>query len=193
LALAGAVLALAAAGAAAHDAPSPQGQVLSFTCGALPQDAGFDVIPYSDRDLNLEIARALAAELGKRAHAVAPGERFEATLDASVERGVVEAPSRSLGRLKIKKLGVEVRFNVWSSSEDSLLARRRREPPRETTYLLVTVKVRDRQTAKALWSGEATGELRGRPPAVVGRALMPALAEALDCSLSLDEAPSPKR
>jgi len=200
-ALAGFMLVLAAAFSLAHKAAaqvvpdeSPsQHQVLSFTCGELPEDAAFDVTPFSDSNLDLEMARAFAAELRKLQHDVKPGERFEITLESLIGRGVVDAPPRTLGRLKIKNRGVEVRFNVWSSTEDSLLARRRKETAKETIYLIVTATLRDREAAKALWTGEATSELRGATPLAVGRALMPALAEALDCSLNLDGIPEPEK
>lgn len=193
-ALAGFVLAVAVACSAAHEAATqvvrsgspPQGRMFSFTCGEIPEDAVFDVTPFTDSDLDLEMAHAFAAELRKMKHEVKPGERFEMTLASHIARGVVEAPSRSLGRLKIKNRGVEVRFNIWSSSEDSLLVRRRKEKAKETTHLTVTAKLRDRETGKALWTGEASGELRGATPLAFGQALMPVLAEAFDCSLNLD-------
>lgn len=199
-ALAGFMLAIAAACNTAKEAAAqvvqgdsaPQGRVLSFTCGELPEDAVFEVTPFSDSDLDREMARAFAAELGKLDHEVRSGERFEMSLESHIARGVFEAPSHSLGRLKIKNRGVEVQFNVWSSSEDSLLARRRKEKARETTYLTVTARLRDREAGKGLWTGEATGELRGATPLAVGQALMPALAEAFDCSLNLDGVPDTK-
>lgn len=201
LALAGCMLAIAVACGAAHEAAaqaaqsgSPsQGRVLSFTCGELPEDGAFEVTPFSDSDLDLEMARAFASELRKMDHEVKSGERFEITLESHIGRGVVEAPPRSLGRLKIKNRGVEVRFNIWSSSEDSLLARRRKKETKETTFLIVTATLRDRKAAKALWTGEATGELRGATPLALGQALMPALAEAFDCSLNLEGIAGPEK
>lgn len=198
LALAGLVLVRAAAYEAAAqvvqgESPAP-GRVLSFTCGEIPEDAVFDVTPFSGSELDLDMARAFAAELRKLEHEVKSGERFEVTLEAHIARGVIEAPSRSLGRLRIKNRGVEVRFNVWSSSEDSLLARRRKKAEtKETTYLTVTARLRDREAGKAIWTGEASGELRGATPRAIGQALMPALAEAFDCSLNLDGVSLPEK
>lgn len=200
-ALAGFILVLGAAFGSAHKAAAqvvpgespPRHQVLSFTCGELPEDAVFDVTPFSDSDLDLEMARAFAAELRKLQHDVKPGERFEIMLESHIGRGVVEAPPPTLGRLKVRNRGVEVQFNVWSLTEDSLLARRRKETAKETTYLIVTATLRDREAVKALWTGEAAAELRGAKPLAVGQALMPALAEALDCSLNLDGIPEPEK
>lgn len=198
--LAGFVLVLCAGGSAAREAAgqaaqgesAQRGRMLGFTCGELPKDAAFEVTPFGDSSLDRAMARAFAAELRKKDHAVKSGERYEVTLESHIARGVIEAPSRSLGRLKIKNRGVEVRFNVWSSGEDSLLVRRPRGKARETTHLTVTARLRDRQAGKGLWTGEAIAELRGATPLAVGRALMPALVEAFDCSLNLDGVPGSK-
>lgn len=200
-AVAGSMLATAFVWAAAQEAAAqlvqrespPQGRVLSLICGELPEDAAFDVAPFGHSDLDLEMARAFAAELRKLKREVKPGERFEMTLESQITRGVIEGQERSLGRLRIKNRGVEVQFNIWSSTKDSLIVRRRREEARETTYLIVTARLRDRKTGRGLWTGEATGELRGATPRAVGQALMPALVEAFACSLSLDDVPEPRK
>ncbi len=168
--------------------PLQEGE-LSFACGSLPEDALFDIGSYSDDDLTLEVVRAFADELSGQGHPATAGARFQVMIETQIELGRFETTRGALGRLKVKNGGVEVRFNVWSSGEGSIITGRRTTREQEANRLLITATLRDRETGEALWWGEAAGDLEHGDAARVGRTLAPALAEAFGCSVRLDDLP----
>ncbi len=168
--------------------PLQEGE-LSFACGSLPEDALFDIGSYSDDDLTLEVVRAFAEELAGQERPATAGARFQVMIETRIELGRFETTRGALGRLKVKNGGVEVRFNLWSSGEGSLLTGRRTTREQESSRLLITATLRDRETGEVLWWGEAAGDLERGDATSVGQALAPALAEAFGCSVRLDDLP----
>ena len=171
--------------------PLQEGE-LSFACGSLPENAHFDIGSYSDDDLTLEIVEAFADELAGQGHPATAGARFRVMIESRIELGSFETTKGAIGRLKVKNGGVEVRFNVWSSGEGSLLTGRRATRAQESNRLLITATLRDGKTGEVLWWGEAAGDLDRGDAASVGRALAPAIAEAFGCSARLDDLPLPE-
>jgi hypothetical protein len=197
LMLAGALLALGPAGAHEHGSVSTiapaEGEILSFACGSLPEDAAFEVMAYSDDDLNLQIAQAFTDSLVEKGYGVTAGAPFAVMIDTQIELGRFETTRGSLGRLKIKNGGVEVRLNVWSSSQGSLLTGRQEKKTRDSNRLHITATLRHLASGEALWRGEAEGAIGAAQPLAVGRALVPALAEAFGCSARLDDIDLPEQ
>ena len=174
-------LALLAASAGAPEARA-QGTAFRLACEPIPEDAVFYVEPYNDDDLNTGIAESFSKEMKKLGHKIGPEDRYEIMMDSKIELGRIDGPNRTLGHAKTGEEGVEVVVNLWSSSNDSLLTGRRGRGSRESTILIVTATLRDRQDDRPLWRGEARGVLGNSDPLRLGRKLMPGLAQVFGCS-----------
>jgi hypothetical protein len=194
--LAGALLIPGQSGAGEHGSVSTlapaQDETLSFACGSLPADAAFEVMAYSDDDLNLQIVQAFTDSLVEMGHDVSAGAPYAVMLDSRIELGRFETEKGSVGRLKIGSGGVEVQLNVWSSSQGSLLTGRQDKKTRDPNRLRITATLRHLASGKALWRGEALGAIGNAQPLAVGQALVPALAEAFGCSARLEDIALPE-
>ncbi|MDJ0610109.1 MAG: hypothetical protein QNJ67_14125 [Kiloniellales bacterium] len=173
-------LALVAAGAGVPEARA-QGTAFRLACEPIPESAVFFVEPYNDDDLNTGIVESFSKEMKKLGHKIGPKDRYEIMMDSKIELGRIDGPSRTLGHAKTGELGVEVMVNLWSSSNDSLLSGRRGRETRESTLLIVTATLRDGDSGRPLWRGEARGVLGNSDPLRLGRKLMPGLAQVFGC------------
>ncbi len=174
-------VALLALSAGAPEARA-QGTAFRLACEPIPQDETFKVEPYNDDNLNTGIVEAFGKEMKKLGHKIGRSDRFVIMMDSKIELGRIDGPQRTLGHAKTGELGVEVMVNVWSSSNDSLLSGRRGRETRESTILIVTATLRDRDGGRPLWRGEARGVLGNSDPLRLGKKLMPGLAQVFGCT-----------
>ena len=181
-------LVLVAAGAGAPEARA-QGTAFRLACEPIPENAVFYVEPYNDDDLNTGIVESFTKEMKKLGHKIGRKDRYEIMMDSKIELGRIDGPDRTLGHAKTGEQGVEVLVNLWSSSNDSLLSGRRGRETRESTLLIVTATLRDREDDRPLWRGEARGVLGNSDPLRLGRRLMPGLAQVFGCSTEAGGAP----
>ena len=93
---------------------------------AIPEDAAFRLRTQDDRELDHQIQREIAAALASRGFDVRPDAPFVIDIEAEIDR-TPAYDYGSMGELDIGSGGVEIRVNLWSSSEHSLL-RRQRDP-----------------------------------------------------------------
>ncbi len=75
--------------------------------------------------------------------------------------GVWSRAEANLGRFEANDAGAQVNLNIWSSSRDSLFGGRQKAgaPSRKVNLLHMNVVLRDRETGKTLWQGDAYCEI----------------------------------
>jgi hypothetical protein len=167
--------------------------LLEFRCGEVPIAEDLDVLPTGGDSLDQDIARAFGEELTRQRYRVAPGAGLIIAIDAMREEGRLDRLPGSLGKIKAGKGGLEMQMNLWSSGEDSLLARRERQYERQEPKLIIVATLRDRQSSKIFWRGRASGPIGNASPRSIGLALVPPLVSAFGCPVMIDDISLPAR
>lgn len=153
----GAVAALLAGPAAANaqDAGAP-GQARSTSFSAFASDAAIAVRPLDNSHANLALKQSFAAALEKRALRVrdmpAPLVlNFETEVDQTIRRSIPTLGTAAGGNRES-----EVRVNMWSTNQDSILRGRASELDRGMLRYVLTATLDDERTGRRVWQGEAT-------------------------------------
>jgi hypothetical protein len=151
-----AVAALLAGPAAAdeQDAGAP-GQARSTSFSAFAPDVVIAVRPLDNSHANLALKQKFAAALQKRSLRVqdmpAPLVlNFESEVDQTIRRSIP-----TLGTATGGKHESEVRVNVWSTNQDSILRGRASELDRGMLRYVLTATLDDERTGRRVWQGEA--------------------------------------
>src|SRR3546814_19154929 len=111
------------------------------------------VSPYDDSDLNLKLKADFEAALAERWQARMIEEAAAAFLllfESEVVTADMAAPPPSLGSARRDGGGAEVNVNVWSSSQDSVLAGRPESKEADTTVFSINTLLRDRRNGGGL-------------------------------------------
>ena len=162
---------------------------MGYVCEDVPPDASVTVEVYNDDDLNLGIAEAFKEELVKRDYRVGEGQQYRIMMDSKIDLNPVIRPDLSLSNLEGNRRRIVLNRSMWQSHKEELRSRRRKGARQEEPRVVVTATLRDRETDKVLWRGEAEHAMGNNRPLKVGKALMPALAEAFRCTRDSDQAP----
>jgi phenylpropionate dioxygenase-like ring-hydroxylating dioxygenase large terminal subunit len=171
-----ALLAAAQSADAAHKAV-----VRAFAYHPVPADAAIAVVPWDDSDENLRIKAAFQSVLQDRGHTLdAEGElwlRFE----VRVRRLGPEPSEPRLGSVAGGSgSGVTARFNVWSSTEDSLLTGQHGKTGSRAAVLQLVAILQERGgERRVLWRGEAQTELGNMGRAEAAMRVVPVLSARL--------------
>ena len=149
------VLAAPAAAADEQDGPAP-GQAYSTSFAPLAADPVIAVRPLDNSHANVALKQHFAAALQKRSIRVqdmpAPLVlNFETEVDQTIRRTIP-----TLGAATGDRREAEVRVNVWSTSQDSLLRGRVGDAPdRGMLRHVLTATLDDDRTGRRIWQGEA--------------------------------------
>ena len=164
---------------------------LNFYCGKVPIDKEISVKPYKADDLSIESANAFAEGLRGRNYRVAPSARYEVTLRARFEEGRYEDPKGSLGSANVGNIrdDTQINMNVWSTTKDSLLTGRQSTGVKQAPQLRIRATLRDQESGRVQWRGEASGVLGNIDDEAVGRTLGGALADAFGCAVLVENIP----
>ncbi len=152
-----ALAALLAGPAAANepDAAAP-GQARSTSFSAFAPDAMIAVRPLDNSRANLALKQHFAAALARRSLRVqdmpAPLVlNFETEVDQTIRRSIP-----TLGTATGSNHESEVRVNMWSTNQDSVLRGRASELDRGMLRYVLTATLDDERTGRRVWQGEAT-------------------------------------
>ena len=170
--------------AAAQSDGFPRGELnssLSSDCGVVPADKVFAVEPAANDDTTVAGANAFFRQLQEAGYQTGPEGRYQVTLETRIDAGRFETRRATLGEAKGDSGGVTVGINVWSSSQNSLLVRRKDETISQATKMMVGVFLRDRETRKVLWTGDATAAPGNWDHRTVAAALAGSLADVFGC------------
>ena len=164
---------------------------LNFYCGRVPLDKEVSVKPYKADNLSIETANAFTEGLRGRNYRVAPSARYEVTMRARFEEGRYEDPQASLGSANVGNIrdDTQINLNVWSTTKDSLLTGRQSTGVKQAPQLRIRATLRDKESGRVQWRGEASGVLGNIDDEVVGRTLGRALADAFGCAVLVEKIP----
>ncbi len=143
---------------AANGAP---GIVTTVALGELPAGQPVAVTPFADDDLSLSVKARFEAALRAAGWSVSDSAALTLSFDTEMIEGRFTQAEANLGRFEASDQGVQLNLNIWSSSQDSLLGGRQKAgaPAREVNLFHMNVVLRDRESGKTLWQGDAYSEM----------------------------------
>ena len=158
VALAGIVL-LARPAAAQLGPGGAPGVVSTVAYDQLTPGLSIAVRPLDDTELNLAIKKRLEEELRRISRPLSDTAVLILSFETEVLRGRFSSAAPSLGSLEAGSEGTRFQLNVWSSDKDSILGGRKAAGPPRANVFHLSVTLRDERTGKALWQGDAMGEM----------------------------------
>jgi hypothetical protein len=180
-ALAAGMLALAAfEPARAADEETGDGVLIAFACGVVPRNVPVEVQPPDDTPAQTALRDVVVAELRRSGIAVAAGAPVRVTFEGGMERDLASRGVPRYGEITGHNDRFELRFRLWSSSEDSVIGGRRDEAdrPQANRYRL-GIFINDRTNGRCLWQGEALHDVEGADETVTARRMVPVLLRHL--------------
>ncbi|MGF1609767.1 MAG: hypothetical protein ACFCUQ_10250 [Kiloniellales bacterium] len=169
-------------------AQAGQGRVSSVLFHDLPPGFPVEVISFDDTEADLEIRGRFEEELQKAGHLVAGGAPLELSFTAEVMQGDLATRQPSLGRIgggsehdkgnRGSDTGVDVELNVWSSTQDSVLGGRQSRGGGGGARYHMTAQLRDRESGRVLWQGDAYCEMQGSDRLRLARSMVRPLVGA---------------
>ncbi len=143
---------------AANGAP---GIVTTVALGELPAGQPVAVTPFADDDLSLSVKARFEAALRAAGWSVSDSAPLTLSFDTEMIEGRFTQAEANLGRFEANDEGVQLNLNIWSSSQDSLLGCRQKAgaPSSKANLFHMNVVLRDRESGKTLWQGDAYSEM----------------------------------
>ncbi|MEX1204162.1 MAG: hypothetical protein WEB85_02825 [Dongiaceae bacterium] len=147
--------------------------------GPIAPGAAFQIWMTRDDELARRVRELVESELRGRGYAVADDAPLVLTIETEAD-GPDGPDEGSLGQFRADSdSGAEIRMNVWSSRDDSLLGPTPDRPRRARTFR-ITVAVHDQATGRYLWRGAIDGARDGSTNALsASEAAVPALVDAI--------------
>ena len=175
---------IAALPAYAQDEPA-DGRFVAFACGVLPAPLAVEVVVPDDTKDNVKLSEALGRQLRNTGVSVAKGAPVKLMLETEVVREAERRRPRDLGEFRrstvndpslIDQNRTDVRVNLWSSRQDSVLTGRQEEILTEgVDELRLAIKMNDKNNGRCLWQGEIVYPLKGGDPWRAAELLLPTM------------------
>ncbi len=167
---------------AANGAP---GIVTTVALGDLT-DGPIAVTPFADDDLSLSVKARFEVALRAAGRMVADSAPLTLSFDTRVIAGRFTQAEANLGRFQADDDGMQLNLNIWSSSQDSLLGGRQKAaaPSRKVNLLHMNVVLRDRETGRILWQGDAYCEMLTADRARIAGSMVAPLIASLGRSVT---------
>lgn len=168
---------------AANGAP---GIVTTVALGAIPDGQPIAVTPFADDDLSLSIKARFEAALRAAGRPVSDSAPLTLSFDTKVIEGRFTRAEANMGRFEANDDGMQLNLNIWSSSQDSLLGGRQKAgaPSRKVNLFHMNVVLRDRETGKTLWQGDAYCEMLAADRARIAGSMVAPLTASLGRSVT---------
>ena len=137
------------------------GIVTTFARGELPDGLPIAVTPFTDDNLSLSVKARFEEALRAADRPVSETAPLTLSFETKVIKGRFTQDQARLGRFEADEDGVQFNLNIWSSNQDSLLGGRQKADAtsRKANLLHMNVVLRDRETGKTLWQGDAYCEM----------------------------------
>ncbi len=137
------------------------GIVTTVALGDLLDGQPIAVTPFADDDLSLSVKARFEAALRAAGRPVSDSAPLTLSFDIKMIEGRLTGAEANLGRFEANDAGVQLNLNIWSSSQDSLLGGRQTAgaPSRGVNLFHMNVVLRDRESGKILWQGDAYCEM----------------------------------
>jgi hypothetical protein len=176
--VAAALIVMAVGPAWAEDAP---GALFTSSYQALPADAAVTVRPLDNSRENLALVKQFDAALAKRAmSAQAPTAPLVLNFDTEVQPLLRPGAGLTLGEARVTNRDSQVRINLWSTTQDSVLQGRRGDAATQAAVRYVlTATLDDARTGQRLWQGEARYAGGDRDQSQAWAAMVPLLVAEL--------------
>lgn len=150
---AGLVLGLGMSSAQAQE-PAP-GALFTSSFHALPADLAVQVRPLDNSRENMDLKPRFDAALQKRAVSVQQGAGLVLNFDTEVQPMLRLGTGGTLGEARVTERDSQVRINLWSTTQDSVLQGRQGAPGHAAVRYVITVTLDDSRSGQRLWQGEA--------------------------------------
>lgn len=143
---------------AANGAP---GIVTTVALGPLLDGQPIAVTPFADDKLSLAVKARFEVALRAAGRPVSDSAPLTLSFETKMIEGRFTQAEANMGRFEASDEGMSINLNIWSSSQDSLLGGRQKAgaPSRKVNLFHMNVVLRDRETGKTLWQGDAYCEM----------------------------------
>ncbi len=143
---------------AANGAP---GIVTTLALGEVPPERQIAVTPFADDDLSIKIKARFEAAFRLSGRGVSDSAPMTLSFETELIRGRFSRAEGNMGRFEADSGGMRLNLNIWSSSQDSLLGGRQTTAAetRQANLLHMNAVLRDRESGKILWQGDAYCEM----------------------------------
>lgn len=172
----------------AHAEESGDGRFVAFACGVLPTPLAVDIVLPDDTQDNVQLANALGRMLRDGGVGIDKAAPVKLALETEVVREAERRRPRDLGEFRrstsndpslVDQNRTDMRLNLWSSRQDSVLTGRQEEVLSEgVDELRLAIKMNDKSNGRCLWQGEIVYPLRGGDPWRTAALLLPSMTGA---------------
>ena len=168
---------------AANGAP---GIVTTVALGRLPDGQSIAVTPFADDKLSLSIKARFETALRTAGRPVSDSAPLTLSFDTEMIEGRFTRAEANMGRFEANDAGVQLNLNIWLSSQDSLLGGRQNTgaPSRKANLFHMNVVLRDRESGKTLWQGDAYCEMLTADSARIAGSMVAPLTASLGRSVT---------
>jgi hypothetical protein len=155
--------------------------VRAFAYHPVPEPGAVAVVAWDDSADDQRVRKAFQHALQARGRALDAEGPLELRFEMAVRRLGPAPREPSFGSVTGGSgTGIEAHFNVWSSTENSLLGGRQATRERRATVLQLTATLHERGGARrVLWRGEGQTDIANMSRAEAGARLAPELAARL--------------
>ncbi len=139
------------------------------------------VRPLDDGAQSAEIKRRIDGALRQAGYAVSDNAAAtELAFEIEVMEGRFLDDGRNLGRFEGNtERGVSFQFNLWSNTKDSVLGGPQKKAGRRANVLHMHAVLRDRESGKTLWQGDAFCEMLTSDTIRIAASMIPPLVRNL--------------
>ena len=162
-------------------AMAEDGAINAFACEPMPQDRRFEVVLLDDADPMLKVRDALLEAMRDNGMTADPGAPLKLTLEVGLTREPPQRKPRDLGSIRdATGEDLEVRMNVWSNRQDSIVGGRRDDTLTEARDdVRVMISINAKSDGHCLWQGEATHDTDGRDHWALAEKIVPQLVRRI--------------
>jgi hypothetical protein len=183
--LGSAIVVLLTAASAAAQAPS---EVTAVAYRELPAGLAVQVQLLDDSDLNLQVRDMIVEQLTAQGYTVSDTAPFLLQVETQTAAESDQGPS--LGSFEATDEEAEIRMNLWSNSQDSLLNPQEEDGATGSRYR-ISLGLYDGRDGRYYWRGAVSSALEDGDPASASRDMVSALlAHFGDTARGGDTAPA---
>lgn len=172
------VLAVIVLGGQARAQEAP-GSLFASRFQTLPATLVVQVRPLDNSRENLDLKPRFDAALQQRAVSVQAGAPLVLNFETEVQPILRQGTGGTLGEARVTNRDSQLRINLWSTTQDSILQGRQGSPGHSAVRYVVTATLDDARTGQRLWQGEVRYAGGDRDQSQAFAAMVPLLVAEL--------------